>query len=177
MENKKHPTEEPRDLVLHLAILDRNAFLKKYFERFFPNNNIRIVGDINKPNVVIDFEYSLACYCKNFDLMFLDKVDQGNVLFTVKLNNSYIYDISKINNWLQNSQHKKLFKVALKISSDQSEQPTLFVSGWNYLDKENKTGKYPVFSEYEPKVYFTQEKAKEIARELTENNYQVEVIH
>ncbi len=171
MENKKELTKEQ-----YKIILERNDFLEKYFKRFFPNDTIRIVGDINKPNVIFNFEYALACYCKNFNLNFSDKTDFGTTLFTVKLNNSYNYQIEKINNWLQNSQHKKLFKVALKISSDQSEQPTLFVSGWNYLDKENKTGKYPVFSEFEPKVYFTQEKAKEIARELTENNYQVEVI-
>ena len=110
-------------------------------------------------------------------MIFLNKNDFGTTLFSVKLNNSYNYDISKINNWLQTAQHKKLFKVALKISSDQSEQPTLFVSGWNYTDKENKLGKYPVFSEYEPKVYFSEDKAKEIAKELKQSNYQVELIH
>lgn len=172
MENKKELTPEQ-----YKVIIERNDFLEKYFKRFFPNNTIRIVGDINKPNVIIDFEYALACYCQNFNLHFLDKNDFGTTLFSVKLNNSYIYDISKINNWLQTAQHKKLFKVALKISSDQSEQPTLFVSGWNYIDKENKLGKYPVFSEHEPKVYFSEEKAKEIAKELKQSNYQVEIIH
>jgi hypothetical protein len=170
MEHKSTPEQ-------YKVIIERNDFLEKYFKRFFPNNTIRIVGDINKPNVIFDFDYALACYCQNFNLHFLDKNDFGETLFSVKLNNSYVYDIAKINSWLQNSQHKKLFKVALKISSDQSEQPTLFVSGWNYLDKENKTGKYPVFSEFEPKVYFSEEKAKEIAKELKQSNYQVEIIH
>ena len=172
MENKKELTAEQ-----YKIITERNDFLAKYFKRFFPNNNIQIVGDINKPNVIIDFEYALACYCRNFNLHFLDKNDFGTSLFSVKLNNSYVYDIAKINNWLQTAKHKKLFKVALKISSDQSEQPTLFVSGWNYTDKENKLGKYPVFSEYEPKVYFSEDKAKEIAKELKQSNYQVELIH
>lgn len=165
-ENKSTPSFVPK----------RNAWLLRFFKKLLPNADIRIMGDENNPAVVIDHEFILSCYVHNFDIRFTDKNQKGNILFTVKLQNDIKlikYDEKTMNDWYSNTQHRKLNRVYLECESTQAP---LYLIGWNFKNKTTKEGKYPVFGEYEPRVYFTKQKATEVQEELIQMGYNVIVI-
>jgi len=168
----------------------RNIQLLRFFKNIFPNNEIRLVGNENNPAVVIDFETKLSCYVSNFDVRFNNKNIKGDVLFEVKLKEKFEdikvstkkvgdvvteikFDKLLIDDWYKNNQHGKMFRVYLECESTQSP---LYLVGWNYKNKVTKQGKYPIFAEYEPFVYFTKQKPLEIQEELIQMGYNVIVI-
>lgn len=170
MENKKIKlsTEE---------LEKRNRFIRTFFKFVFPKNDITVIlnKDKDNPSIVYEFEKILACYCKGFELTFLDDNSNGNILFTVTLGSETDYDEDKMEGWFKTAKHKKIYRIFLDTESI-TKQPPLMLTGWNYRNKDLKEGKYPVFSEYEPKVYFNKDKAVEIMEELKKQNYSVIII-
>ncbi len=53
--------------------------------------------------------------------------------------------------------------------------PELFLSGYNFLNKEELLGRYPVFSAHDPKIYFKTEKANEVCLELENEGYDCKI--
>ncbi len=160
----------------------RNWLLLEFFKKMLPDHAIRIVGDKNKPAVVMDFEEILPCYVSNFELRLLDRNDGGEVVFTIALTKTLVQPGTPVNQqpvfekWMRESTRKQVFRVALSLETMFESQPTLFLSGWNFRNKMEKQGKYPVFSEYEPKVYFTEQKAVEVLDDLKKDGYMVKII-
>lgn len=154
----------------------RNILLLRFFKIIFPKNDIRIVGKEISPAVVIDFDYVLSCYTHYYELRFTNKNYKGDVLFTLELIDDVkkiVFDIDKIKDWHTISQHRKINKIYLE--SDSTKAP-LYLIGWNFKNKITKEGKYPVFGEYEPKIYFTKEKTIEVQTELIQMGYNVIII-
>lgn len=153
---------------------ERNILLFRLFKHLFSSNDIRIMGDENQPAVVLDHEFILSCYVKNFDVRFTNKNWKGDILFEFNLNNNVNkIDKQKVNEWYKNSQHRKVNRIYLE--SEQTQCP-LYLIGWNFRNKTKREGKYPVFGEYEPKVYFTKERALEVQNELIQMGYNVLII-
>lgn len=153
---------------------ERNLKLLKFFKHHFPTSDVRIMGEENSPAVVIDHEFILSCYVHNFELRFTNKNFQGDIVLKFNLNEDFNKsDKQKINDWYKNSQHRKVNRIYLE--SEQTQAP-LYLVGWNFKNKTKKEGKYPVFGEYEPKVYFKKEKALEVQNELIQMGYNVLVI-
>ncbi len=152
----------------------RNILLLRFFKRAFPKNDIRIMGDENSPAVVFDHEFILSCYVHNFELRFTSKNFKGDILFKVSLNDDFDkVNKQQIEDWHLKSQHRKINRIYLE--SEHTQAP-LYLVGWNFRNKTKKEGKYPVFGEYEPKVYFRKEKAVEVQTELVQMGYNVIVI-
>lgn len=128
--------------------------------------SIRLLGDKNSPAMIINDKYVLNCYIHNFELRFTDKSIQGNVIYTVKLTEKPNFDKNKVMSCINDYEKRQLYKIKLNNS-----KPTLYLSGYNFLNKEESEGRYPVFSAYTPKVYFSEDKANEIATELSNNGY------
>lgn len=154
---------------LEEVILRRNNLLQKFFNKIFPNNII-IIGNPNAPAIVYDNSLCLSCYVHNFELRFTDAPDKGKVIYTVKLQPDQKYDTQEVLKWFKECSHRPMYKIAVN-----NTKPKLFLSGYNFLDRNNKDGKYPVFSLHHPKVYFTKEKALEIAQSLQVDGYNIEV--
>lgn len=150
-------------------IIRRNELLYKFFNKIFPNK-ITVIGNSNYPAVVYDNDICLSCYPHNFDLRFTDKPEKGKVLFSVKLKEETIYDGNQLLDWFKNIPHHKMYKIFLCNS-----EPRLFLSGYNFIDRIVKEGKYPVFSIYHPKLYHTSLKAVDIVNTLKSEGYYVEV--
>lgn len=127
---------------------------------------IRLIGGEQKPAMIFDERWILSCYVKNFDLVFLDKNDGGAEVFSVKLKETPEFSPSAIIKWLSESSHKPVFRIFVEGST-----PKLYLCGYNYMDSENCQGRYPVFANKNPKIYFTEQTAKEKASILINEGY------
>jgi hypothetical protein len=165
---KRQRSKDPQDVV----IARRNKRLEVFFKIAVNEEigEIKIISNENTPAVIINDEFKLSCYVHNFDLHFLNS-PEGEIIYSIKLHKETEYDVDKFRDWLINSIHNKVHKI--KLSQTPNE---LYLCGWNYLDKENGIGRYPVFAKFNPKTYFEEKKAQEFADELTEDGYLVEVV-
>ena len=147
----------------------RNQQLVNFFRKNgFGTQDIRIIGDENSPAILYKDEHILNCHVHNFELKFTDAPFDGNIIKTYRLvSDDNIPDVrDQIIQLIQEYPARRVYKVFLK-----NGRNDLFLCGWNHLNPEERLGRYPVFGMYKPKVYFTKEKAQEIAEELKEDGY------
>lgn len=147
----------------------RNGLLKKVFSKL--KLPIRIVGDKNKPAIIYAEEYCINAYCHNFELRFTDAPFDGQIVYTIRLEDEMNIDIDKVKKLVLDSKGKKVFKISLNETT-----ANLYLCGYNFIDRDINKGKYPVFSAYEPRVYFNEDKANEVAKELNSQEYPVKVV-
>lgn len=169
---KEEGKQESKD-SLEVVIERRNGRLEDFFNLAIPKESgyFRIIGDENKPSVIYNDEYLLACYVKNFELILLTEDSIGEEYMSIKLTAEPKYDKDAFLRWLYAAKHRKIFKIQLSQTPNQ-----LFLCGWNYIDKENSIGKYPVFSKHNPKVFFKEVIADKIIKELSNNGYLIEIV-
>lgn len=148
----------------------RNKRLEQFFKAIgYDVYDIRIVGNENAPAVLYRDTYILPCYVHNFELKWTDKQFNGTVLKTYKLT-AEVPDVRKeVDELISTGELKQVYKVGTTNSN-------LFLIGWNYLDKDNKKHKFPVFGRYAPKIYYTTEKANEVLKELQDQGYSCRII-
>lgn len=136
------------------TIQKRNYRLKKFWEKL--GLPVEIIGDMETP-AVIKGDYCLACYVHNFNLIFTDHYEQGTEVYRIKLQKIQEFEIEPILNWLKTATHRRIFKIKMK------EAPELYLVGYNFMEQANdEQVKYPVFGKFSPKVYFTEDYAKDI---------------
>lgn len=148
----------------------RNQRLDEFFKLL--NLPIRTIGNKNHPAFVYEEKYILNAYVHNFELRFTDNCNQGNVVYMVKLTEKPLFDKNKIMSCIENYDKREVKKISL---SNTIGNPKLYLSGYNFLNKKEKLGRYPVFSAYIPKVYFTEENAESVLSELIGDGYSVEL--
>lgn len=130
-------------------------------------NNIRIIGNAENPLIVYKDEYRLACYVSGMHLILLNKIN-GEVLSSLTLNALKVIDAeSLLLDFIETSGHGKIWKIQLKST------PGLFLTGYNYLDKTTKEGKYPVFAVFEPRIYINKENVQHAIKEFAD--YKLEI--
>ena len=148
----------------------RNKRLEQFFRaNGFDHHDIRVIGNENHPAVLFQDSFILPCYVHNFELRWTDKQYDGNIIKTYKLTHETLNVREELNELIKTGDLKKVHKIS-------STNSNLYLIGWNYLDKENKAIKFPVFGRFSPKVYHTMEKAGEIAEELQKQGYSCRVI-
>lgn len=131
--------------------------------------DIRLIGDEQNPAVIYKNEFCLSCYVKNFDLYLKDSDTkdggEGNIMHVIKLTADLDDEIiDKVREWYACSNHRYVHRIELGNSG-------LFLSGYNFLIKKKSEGKYPVFSKYKSKIYFTKTRAEEILKECEIHNH------
>jgi hypothetical protein len=141
--------------VINFDISDRerrNSRLAKFF------NNLglpaRLIGDANSPAIIIDDAMVLSGYVKNFELRFTDVPSHGQVIYTIKLLHQQIVDRDEVFRVILSSEHRPVYRINLVGTK-------FFLAGYNFVDKQNSQGRYPVFSTINPKIYFSEASAKE----------------
>lgn len=148
----------------------RNKRLEQFFlQNGFDYSQIRIVGNENVPAVLYQDTYILPCYVHNFELRWTDKQYDGNIIKTFKLTHEVPDVRDEIINLINTGDLKKVFKVMSTTSN-------LYLIGWNYIDKDTKSIKFPVFGRYTPKVYYKEDKAESIAEELQKQGYACRIV-
>lgn len=144
----------------------RNWTLYQFFNKIFPNKISLITTNPNSPAIIYNDEKCLSCYVHNFELRFTDVPDKGKTIYSINLDDIDNYDVQKILSWFKECEHRKMYKISIVGVS-----PALYLSGYNFMDKTNKEGKYPVFSRHHPKLYFHEHKALEIVEYLKKEGY------
>lgn len=156
-----------RNESLEELVLRRN---KRLLSFFISNGfNVRIVGDEQKPAVILDETSVLSCYVKNFDLFFTKAPFSDEIVRQFKLKHDPDVTSLDIQEAIDMCQHRPVYKIRLKGTS-------LYLTGYNYLNSEDGVGRYPVFAKHKPKVYFDAEYAEKLVVSLTEEEYELEIV-
>ena len=151
---------------------DEKAFLRRErrLKILFKNLQIpiRLIGNPNSPAMLIKDSIVISAFVKNFDIIFTDIPSQGVYLLRIKLTHKNINDkdiLGSIYQALLISEHKKTYRIQL------NNTPTkMYLSGYNFLDKKTDYGRYPVFSQINPKVYFQKEIAEDTILKIQNND-------
>lgn len=163
-------TEKTHDNFTPEFVEKRNKRLERFFrDNGFDCYDIRIIGNENRPAILYQDTFILPCYVHNFELRWTDKQYDGSIIKTYKLTTQSPNVREEVLNLIQNGDLRKIHKIS-------STNANLFLIGWNYLDKENKSVRFPVFGRFTPKVYYKIEKATEIVEELQREGYSCRIV-
>lgn len=143
-------------------IQKRNRRLQKFFSS--KNLDVRLHGDAQNPLMVLCGCVGLSAYVKNFDLLFLNQPNQGEVVMTFKLTDIVQGTREEIVNWLQSYPQMPLYRI-------QFAKSNLWLCGFNFSDREKRLGRYPVFAREDSHLYKRKDYAQEIWEMLQDDGY------
>jgi len=130
--------------------------------------DVRLVGDSQKPAVILNEMAVLSCYVKNFDLHFTKEPFSSEIVKSFKLKDDCDVSNLELQEAIELSTHRPVYKI--KLSGTE-----MYLVGYNYLNSEDAIGRYPVFAKHKPKVYFDKEYAVKLADSLINEKYSVEI--
>lgn len=162
-----HGTDKYTSKELQEVVRKRNRRLNYAFSAM--DGQVRIIGDPETPALIYNDTIVISAYVKNFDLIFTDKPKGGNQIAKFKLLHNFKFERKEVLSLIQRAEHRTVYRVQFLKSS-------LFLAGWNFTDRDNRTGRYPVFARLNPKVYFSEEKALEIIEDLAEIHYECFIV-
>ena len=148
------------------TIQKRNRRLQAFFSA--KNLDVRLHGDAQNPLMVLCGCVGLSSYVHNFDLRMLDKPNQGDVMKIYKLTEIIQGTREEVVEWIQQYPQMPLFRIQHKDSK-------LFLCGFNFVDREQKLGRYPVFAREDYHIYKQREAAEDILNMLKEDGYEAEI--
>lgn len=152
-------------------IIRRNKRVLKFFEIL--DLDVKLYGNINNPAVIYRNHTALSCYVHNFNLIFTDKPKSGKEIFRYKLLDEQLFNeqqVDLIYDWLHNYTHRSCFAVGVVGTN-------LRLSGYNFINKERlPENQYPVFSEFDYKLYFDKEYAEGIVNDYSTDSLMLELI-
>lgn len=143
----------------------KNLFIAAGFE-------IHMIGDEQNPAIILNDKVCLSCYAKNFDLILNNKSHDCEVMRIIKLTDKiYAEDKEALQNWVvdKNVQHRTVYRIEYGSTG-------LYLSGYNFLDKDDKATMYPVFAKQNPKVYFDLQYAQSICDKYEKFNYDLKIV-
>jgi len=155
-----------REETMEEMVARRNKWLLRFFTMH--GYDVRIVGDAQKPAVVLNDMAVLSCYVKNFDLHFTKEPFSDEIVKSFKLKSEMEASKHELQEAIELSTHRPAYKIKLT-STD------MFLVGYNYLNSEQSLGRYPVFAKYNPKVYFDKEYAVKLAESLKQEGYDISI--
>lgn len=156
-----------REESLEQLVERRNKRLLRFFtEHGF---EVRLVGDSQKPAVILNEIVVLSCYVKNFDLHFTKEPFGTDIVKSFKLKSESEASRYDIQEAIELCTHRPVFKIKLSGTD-------LFLTGYNYQNSEEAMGRYPVFAKHKPKVYFDREFAEKMIDSLGKEDYSLEIV-
>jgi len=147
----------------------RNARLESFWS--LTGLPVKVIGNPETPAMIFDNRWVLSAYVHNFWLVLMDSPSDGNEVMRIKLTIRPDFDTTKFGEWISNAKHRAASKIVLR-----GTKPTLYLTGYNFLNRQNGEGRFPVFAHHQPKLYFTRSKAEEISSMIKKDGYNVEVI-
>lgn len=146
-------------------ISERNGLLIELIKEL--DLGIHIVDLPHKPKLLsADYTKQLSAYVKNFHLI-LTVGDSDEVYLDVRLKPIRNMEVESIKQmiltWLVIYEHKNIHTLCL-------EDTDLFVTGFNHHNKILKKNPYPVFSRFDPIIYYELERAESTQERFNEYN-------
>jgi len=139
---------------------ERNNKILDFFKS--KKMEVRLFGDFKKPSIILNNDICLSCYVKNNNLIFTDSPFNSKNKFFVNIKDlDKTYD-SKFFDWLENSEHRAIYTIYFQI--DVTEK--LYITNF---DKDINGNPNPIFSKFNPKIYFSLESAKSIVDKFSTN--------
>lgn len=151
-----------REETLEELVERRNKRLLRLFTSL--GYDVRIVGNAQKPSVILNEMAVLSCYVKNFDLHFTKEPFSDEIVKSFKLKHELEITRHELQEAIELSVHRPVYKV--KVSGTD-----MFLVGHNYLNSEDAMGRYPVFARHKPKIYFDKEYAERLIESLKQEGY------
>lgn len=156
-----------KEETLEEMVARRNKRLLRFFTMH--GYDVRLVGDEQKPAVVLNEMAVLSCYVKNFDLHFTKEPFSDEIVKSFKLKNEFEVSKLELQEAIELSVHRPVYKVKLAGTD-------MFLVGFNYINSEDSMGRYPVFAKFRPKVYFDKEYAVKLVESLNKDKYILEIV-
>jgi len=151
--------------------ISTNRKIRHLFVRVFNSDHktyVRLIGELGNPRIIIDEENMVLGYMKNGKYCLTN--DNKEIVLEIRLlDNADDYDADDIDDIITTYKYKKIWKIRF------SDSP-LYLYNWNYFNS-NKTAKngYPIFSKYNPKIFYNKEYAETNAEKLSRYGYKVTV--
>jgi hypothetical protein len=155
-----------KEETLEEMVARRNKRILQLFTKH--GYNIRLVGDAQKPAVVLDEMVVLSCYVRNFDIHFTKEPFGDEIVKSFKLTSDSDVSNLELQEAIELSTHRPVYKIKLTGTE-------LFLVGYNYLNSEDGVGRYPVFAKHKPKVYFDRDYAVKLVESLSNEKYSIEI--
>ncbi|HEY4785530.1 MAG TPA: hypothetical protein VIH57_05755 [Bacteroidales bacterium] len=156
-----------REETMEEMVARRNKWLLRFFTMH--GYDVRIVGDAQKPAVVLNDMAVLSCYVKNFDLHFTKEPFSDEIVKSFKLKAEIEVSKLELQEAIELCTHRPVYKIKLTGTD-------MFLVGYNYLNSEEAMGRYPVFAKHKPKVYFDKEYTVKLVESLRKEQYSVEIV-
>ena len=162
----KRKTIQDENIVSFLK--RRNGRILKFF-RDKGYNNVRLVGNPEKPAIVLNGDVLLNAYVNNFDLLLLDSNDDSK-RYKVKLSFEGIDEFEQENlvDFINNVEHDKIYRIKLT-------DVDMYYAGY-YSEEGDVNNPFMMFSVDGFKAYYNKEKADEVANVLQSKGYKVSVV-
>lgn len=128
--------------------------------------NVRLIGKPDTPAIVWEDSYILSAYVHNFYLKFTDKPYDSEVVKEYKLKVDTKPSCEELTELIKGNAHRPAYRINLG---------DMFLVGYNYNPTDDSL--YPVFARYNPKIYFTKEKAEQVIDMLRSDGYEVELTY
>ncbi|MBL7856734.1 MAG: hypothetical protein JNM57_03520 [Cyclobacteriaceae bacterium] len=144
----------------------RNRRLQAFFSS--KNLDVRLHGDAQNPLMVLCGCVGLSAYVKNFDLILLNKPNQGDVVKTFKLTEIVQGTREEVIEWIKEYPQMPLFRI-------QYSKSDLWLCGFNFRDREQRLGRFPVFAREDFHLYKRKAYAEEIHTMLANDGYDAHV--
>jgi hypothetical protein len=151
-----------REETLEELVDRRNKRLLRLFTSL--GYDVRIVGNAQKPSVILNEMAVLSCYVKNFDLHFTKEPFSDEIVKSFKLKHEIEVSHHELQEAIELSVHRPVYKVKVQGTD-------MFLVGHNYLNSEDAMGRYPVFAKHKPKIYFDREYAERLIESLKQEGY------
>ena len=157
----------PRDESLEQMVERRNKRLLRFFTSL--GYDVRLVGDAQKPAVILNEVIVLSCFAKNFDLNFTREPFGDEIVKSFKLKADNETTKLELQEAIEQCTHRPVYKVSLTGTE-------LYLVGYNYLNSEESMGRYPVFAKHRPKVYFDREYIGKLVESLRNEGYDIIIV-
>lgn len=135
----------------------RNHYLVQFFSRI--KEDIHLINNPEDPDIVMNKRFAISAYVHNFHLRFTDKIYDGNVIQGFKLSGTNYIKQKEFDALLKQMEVIKLLRLKYKDTN-------LYLSGYNFQNRIELEGKYPVFSRHDYKLYFKRERAGSVIEQF-----------
>lgn len=150
-------------------VIRRNKRLLNFFTRH--GLDVRLVGDNQKPVVILNDNIVLSCYVKNYDLHFVKDPETQEIVKSFTLKEDSAISKLEVVEAIEMCSHQRAYRIKHKDSG-------LYLVGYNYFEDDSAGSgeRYPVFGKHKVKVYFQKEYALSLIERFERDNYNLELV-
>lgn len=159
-------------MELEKMVKQRNDLLLHTFQHFL-GNGVRVHGNVNNPKIILHNKWILSCYVHNFTINFCRDAERKEIDFRHKMTSNTpenFPDQAMFKKWIDSAERSECFLIKV-------DQEDLYLSGFNFIHQANTGEKmrYPVFSEYNPRIYYSMDFAEKVLQDIKDGGAPINI--